>query len=88
MCLAVPMKLLEVMPETATGVVDMGGATRTVGLDLVPEAGAGDYVLVHTGMAIEVVSETEARETLEMFHKYAAGAETLSPGSEAADEDG
>jgi hydrogenase expression/formation protein HypC len=50
--------------------VDILGASRTVALDLVPQAGLGDFVLVHAGYAIEVISESAARETLDLIAEF------------------
>jgi hydrogenase expression/formation protein HypC len=47
--------------------VDIMGVTRKVSLDLVPEAAANDYVLVHAGFAIQVIDEADAKETLELL---------------------
>lgn len=62
MCLAIPMKLVEV--AGADGVAEVGGVRRAVRLDLVPGAALADHVLVHAGYAIQVVDEEEARATL------------------------
>jgi hydrogenase expression/formation protein HypC len=43
--------------------VDFQGSRAEVSLALVPEASAGDWVLVHAGFAISVLNEAEARET-------------------------
>jgi hydrogenase expression/formation protein HypC len=48
-------------------VVDIMGVTRTVSLDLVPEAVEGDFVLVHAGFALQVIDEITANETLELL---------------------
>jgi len=85
MCLAVPMKLLEISEDGTTGTVDMGGAGVEVGLDLVPEAKTGDFVLVHAGMAIEIMDDAEAKETLEVYRKYADIPGLLIPQVEKAD---
>ncbi|OGP61072.1 MAG: hypothetical protein A2V67_03785 [Deltaproteobacteria bacterium RBG_13_61_14] len=82
MCLAVPFKLLEVSPDHREGTVAMGHSTLAVGLDLVPEVKPGDYVLVHAGMAIEVLQEVEARETLAAFREYAHLPGLLAPEAE------
>jgi len=79
MCLAVPLKLLEVSPDGKEGTVDMGGAPFSVGLDLVPEAKPGDYVLVHAGMAIEMLDEPDANEILKTFREYARASDILAP---------
>jgi hydrogenase expression/formation protein HypC len=65
MCLAVPGKILEITddePLTRRGRVDFGGILKEVNLALVPEANVGDYVMVHVGIAISVVDETEAQQ--------------------------
>ncbi|MEZ4812707.1 MAG: HypC/HybG/HupF family hydrogenase formation chaperone [Caldisericia bacterium] len=63
MCLAIPAKLIEI--NGANGVVDMGGVKRETRLDMVPDAKLGDFVLLHTGFAIEIVEEQTAIEMLE-----------------------
>jgi hydrogenase expression/formation protein HypC len=68
MCLAIPGKLVSMAgddPIGRTGKVDFSGVVREVSLACVPEVKIGDYVMVHVGMAIGVVDETEAREVFE-----------------------
>ena len=72
MCLAVPGKILSIKPTNKAD-VDFGGVTRSVQLDLVPEAICGDYVIVHAGYAIQKLSQKEALETLDII-KEAFGA--------------
>jgi hydrogenase expression/formation protein HypC len=62
MCLAVPAKLLSV--DGVTGIAELGGVKREVGLQFVPEAEPGEYVLLHAGFAIQVVDEEEAKKTM------------------------
>ena len=46
------------------------GASRTeISLALVPEAGVGDWVLVHAGFAITVLDEEDARQTYELLRE-------------------
>ena len=54
MCLAIPAKIIE-MKDDRLATVDILGVTRDIALDLTPQAGVGDFVLVHAGFAIEVV---------------------------------
>jgi hydrogenase expression/formation protein HypC len=61
MCLAVPGKI--VTKEDAVGVVDIRGNRLRAGLVLVPEAGVGDWVLVHAGFAITKITPQDAAET-------------------------
>jgi hydrogenase expression/formation protein HypC len=65
MCLAIPAKVVKVKEDKAQ--VDFGeGVLREVNVTLV-KAKVGEYVLVHAGYAIEVLSEKEARETLKLW---------------------
>ena len=86
MCLAVPLKLLEISADGSEGRADMAGSSMTVSLSLTPGAKTGDYVLVHAGMAIEVLKEDEAKETLEIYREYAHIPGLLSPGAEIKDD--
>lgn len=66
MCLAVPGRVVEVVGDGPLRMarVDFGGVARQVCLAYVPEAGPGDYVLVHVGFALSRIDEQAARETL------------------------
>ena len=67
MCLAIPGKVLEIDGRTAR--VDFGyGATREVDITLV-DVRVGQYVLVHTGYAIQVLDEEDALETLRLWRE-------------------
>jgi hydrogenase expression/formation protein HypC len=81
MCLAIPGKVISVddLGLTRTAKVEFGGITRTASLDLVPEAGVGDYVLVHVGFAISKIDEEEARKTLEDLQTLANLQDELGP---------
>ncbi|MCX6638026.1 MAG: HypC/HybG/HupF family hydrogenase formation chaperone [Acidobacteria bacterium] len=74
MCLAIPGKVLDLEQdgESRLARVEFGGITRKVSLDLVPEAGVGDYVIVHVGFAISKVDEEEAHRTLELLEQMSA----------------
>jgi len=61
MCLAVPGQIVE--KEDGIGLVDVRGNRMRAGLALVPEAGVGDWVLVHAGFAITTVTAEDAAET-------------------------
>lgn len=65
MCLAVPGRVIEIKGKVA--VVDFGGVRREVRLDLLPNVEVGDYVIVHTGFAIERLDEKRALEILEAW---------------------
>jgi hydrogenase expression/formation protein HypC len=50
---------------TRTARVSFGGAVKEVSLAYVPEAAAGDHVIVHVGFAISLVDEAEAAKIFE-----------------------
>jgi len=66
MCLAAPMKVVEVNDNTAR--VEVGGTQRAIGLDIIdPKPKVGEYVIVHAGFAINVIDEDEAQIILNDF---------------------
>ncbi|MCD6415509.1 MAG: HypC/HybG/HupF family hydrogenase formation chaperone [Planctomycetes bacterium] len=69
MCLAIPLKIVEV--EGQIGRVKLDATTREVGLQLLDDARPGDYVLVHAGFAIQKLDEQEAEETLRLWDEMA-----------------
>ena len=75
MCLAIPAQITE-LNEGSLATVDILGVTRQVAVDLTPAAKVGDYVLVHAGFSIEIVSEEAAKETLELIAQFPDLAET------------
>jgi len=73
MCLAIPALITSIEDKEAE--VEIGGISRRVSLWLTPEAEVGDYVLVHTGYAINVLDQEQAKETLEILREIAEGVE-------------
>jgi len=65
MCLAVPVQVISIKDSEAE--VEIGGVKRKVSIMLTPEVRVGDYVLLHTGYAINVIDEAEAQETLKLL---------------------
>jgi hydrogenase expression/formation protein HypC len=78
MCLAIPAQVKSI-GEHRMSEVDIMGVSRTVSLDLVPDADVGDYVLVHAGYAIQVVDEEFAKETLELLESLDLTEEEAPP---------
>lgn len=69
MCLAIPMKIITIEGTIATAEVD--GVTRQARLDLIPEAGIGDFVLIHAGLAISRLDPEDAAATLALLREMA-----------------
>ncbi|HOW43850.1 MAG TPA: HypC/HybG/HupF family hydrogenase formation chaperone [Candidatus Aminicenantes bacterium] len=65
MCLAVPMKVVEINGDM--GVVESAGLRREAGLMLLDRVKLGDWVIVHAGFAISKLTKKQARETLAIF---------------------
>ena len=65
MCLAIPALVRSINGNQAE--VDIEGVTRQVSIQLTPEVKVGDYILLHTGYAINVIDEAEAKETLKLL---------------------
>ena len=74
MCLGVPGKVIEIYETNGLrmGKVDFEGVTREVCLEYVPEAKLGDYAIIHVGFALNLLSESEALETLAMLRQISA----------------
>jgi len=67
MCLAVPALIKSIEGNQAE--VDMAGTSYKASITLTPGARVGDYVLLHTGYAIQIVDQKEAQETIKMFQE-------------------
>lgn len=72
MCLAVPGKIISIDNADSvfrSGKVNFGGIVKQINLACVPEAGIGDYVLVHVGFAISTIDEAEAQQVFEYLRE-------------------
>ena len=67
MCLAVPLRLVEINGKEALG--ESLGLKRKIRVDFIEEPKVGDYVMVHAGFAIERVPEKQALEDLEAWEE-------------------
>jgi len=80
MCLAIPMKVKELIPPHGA-VVESGDVSLEVSVRLLDHVDVGDYVIVHTGFAIEVMDEKAAEETLRTFRELAEIRRESGPGN-------
>ena len=69
MCLAIPVLIKSIEDREAE--VEIGGITCRISLWLTPEARVGDYALVHTGYAINILDQEEAEEPLRLLREIA-----------------
>jgi hydrogenase expression/formation protein HypC len=81
MCLGIPGKIIEIYERNGLqmGKIDFGGVTREACLTYVPEAQVGEYALVHVGFVLNMISEQEAQETLNLLNEIATFEEKLEP---------
>jgi hydrogenase expression/formation protein HypC len=76
MCLAIPARVVAVKGNTAT--VDFGGVTRSISIALLESVAVDDYVIVHTGYAIQKMDREEAEKTLELWREILTSPEDAS----------
>lgn len=88
MCLAIPGRVLAFHESHGVKMakVDFGGVTREACLEYLPEAGVGDYVMVHVGFAISKVDEEEAARTYKYLEQMDEWAELSAAALERNDE--
>mgnify|MGYP000123673280 FL=1 len=69
MCLGVPAKVVKVWSEGELryAKVDLGGTIKDVILVTDEDVIEGDYVIVHAGMAISKIRESEVKEIDELL---------------------
>lgn len=68
MCLAIPGRIEAILDEdslTRSASVTFGGIQKIVNVAFVPQASAGDYVIVHAGIAISQINAGEAQQILQ-----------------------
>ncbi len=66
MCLAIPTRVVELLPDNQA-VVDLGGVRKAVSIELLDEVAVGDYVIIHVGYALTRLDPEEAAQTLALM---------------------
>ena len=68
MCLAIPGKIVEILPagEQDAAMVEVVGVRRKIDIGLLSEDRpvAGDWVLIHVGFAMSKISEADAADQM------------------------
>jgi hydrogenase expression/formation protein HypC len=67
MCLSIPAIVVSIDARddgAHPAIVSVAGVERSVDLSLVPEAKVGDFVVIHSGYGISILSREHALETL------------------------
>jgi hydrogenase expression/formation protein HypC len=74
MCLGIPGKIVELSDQAGLHMckVDFGGVIREACIESIPHAKVGDYTIVHAGYALNLLSEEEANETLDLLREISS----------------
>lgn len=67
MCLSIPAKVISIEGKMAK--VSLGSSVINASLQLLDNVAIGDYVLLHSGFAIEKIDEHEAAETIRLLRE-------------------
>lgn len=70
MCLAIPARVIELLPDDMAR-VSLDGVSKVVSITLVENLALGDYIVLHVGYALAKIDEAEALKTLELLREAA-----------------
>jgi hydrogenase expression/formation protein HypC len=74
MCLAIPMRIVSIDRNRNLAQADALGVTRTISIAMMgDEVKEGDWVMVHTGFALEKLEYEEANEILTLLQEVSRG---------------
>jgi hydrogenase expression/formation protein HypC len=82
MCLAIPGKVISIdksNPDLAMAKVDFSGIIKEICVQWLPEVREGDYILAHVGMALNILDEKEALETISLIRELGEFEDNLNP---------
>jgi hydrogenase expression/formation protein HypC len=71
MCLGIPGKIIEIYTSGTLKMakVDFGGVVREACIETIPDLKIGEYTIIHAGFALNRMSESDARETLDALRE-------------------
>jgi hydrogenase expression/formation protein HypC len=70
MCLAVPVRVTELLPDMMAR-VSLDGVSKTISVALLDDLAVGDYVILHVGYALSKIDAKEAERTLALLREIA-----------------
>ena len=68
MCIAIPGRLIKKLDDNK-GIVDLGGVSKEVSLAFIPNAIEGDWIIIHTGFGLEIMSEKDALDMINILQE-------------------
>ena len=76
MCLGIPVPILKIIDKDYAE-VGIGSVTKKINVSMVDGATVGNFVILHAGFAISVVSPEEAEITYKMLESIENGSELM-----------
>jgi hydrogenase expression/formation protein HypC len=88
MCLAIPCKVIEIIEEDGEkyAIAEYKGVKQKAKLTLLENVKVGDYILIHTGYALEVMSEEDAKLSLDAWEELFNALEEMDKEKEKINE--
>jgi hydrogenase expression/formation protein HypC len=75
MCLGIPGRIVRIDDSSRKlATADVAGVQRQVNLACTPDAGVGDWVLIHVGFAMARLDEAQAAQTLQILKELGEAA--------------
>ena len=68
MCLAIPIRVNEILPDGMARVT-LDGVSMTISTALIENVQVGDYVILHVGYALARLDPEEAEQTLALMRE-------------------
>lgn len=78
MCLAIPARIIELLPDQMAK-VSLDGVLKEVSVALLDEVTVNDFVILHVGYALTRIDEEEALHTLDLLAQAGALSEGNAP---------
>ncbi len=77
MCLGIPARIVYIQEPDGLSRPAMSrrsdGTEMKLDLAMVPDAVPGDYVIAHSGFALSLLTEEEAREAIDLLNYFEGG---------------
>ena len=70
MCLAIPVRVTEVLPNEMAKVT-LDGVSKIISTALIDDVAVGDYIVLHVGYALTRLDPDEAERTLALMRQAA-----------------
>ncbi|MBQ8933194.1 MAG: HypC/HybG/HupF family hydrogenase formation chaperone [Lachnospiraceae bacterium] len=86
MCLAVPLKLVELNSDKTTAIAERDGIRRSVNVSFIREPKIGEYVIVHAGFAIERIAQKQAEDVMSSYQELMSELAELQADNKTAPE--